>query len=282
MPETDPARSSCVGLLDLEDLDVDLFRGRQPDSTAPRVYGGQVAAQSLIAGPRTVARRLPRALAALLLPAARRLPGADHLRRRADPRRPLVRDPAGDGAPARPADLLPDPQLPAGRGGLRPPGRDARGQAARGGPRHGRADAPRRQHRGRRPRQGVGRPRRALAGQLRARPRARPASTPRRRGCGSGSRATAGDDPLEHLAVFTYASDVILLGASLAAHDGQPDARRRWPRSTTPSGSTGRSGSTSGGSTTSGRPRPAARAGSPSAGSSSRTAPWSRPSPRRA
>ena len=43
-----------VDLLDLEELDTDLFRGRQPESERPRVYGGQVAAQALIAGVRTV------------------------------------------------------------------------------------------------------------------------------------------------------------------------------------------------------------------------------------
>jgi acyl-CoA thioesterase II len=30
------------------------------------------------------------------------------------------------------------------------------------------------------------------------------------------------DDPVEHLAAFTYASDISLLGASLAAHDADP------------------------------------------------------------
>jgi acyl-CoA thioesterase-2 len=30
------------------------------------------------------------------------------------------------------------------------------------------------------------------------------------------------DDPMEHLAAFTYASDVSLLGATLAAHDANP------------------------------------------------------------
>ncbi|MCW2765588.1 MAG: Palmitoyl-CoA hydrolase, partial [Nocardioides sp.] len=43
-----------TALLDLEDIDVDLFRGAQPDSGRARVYGGQVAAQALIAGVRTV------------------------------------------------------------------------------------------------------------------------------------------------------------------------------------------------------------------------------------
>ena len=43
-----------VRLLDLEDIDDDLFRGSQPDSERERVYGGQVAAQALIAAVRTV------------------------------------------------------------------------------------------------------------------------------------------------------------------------------------------------------------------------------------
>jgi acyl-CoA thioesterase II len=42
-----------VELLDLESLDVDLFRGRQPETNRQRVFGGQVAAQALIAGVRT-------------------------------------------------------------------------------------------------------------------------------------------------------------------------------------------------------------------------------------
>jgi acyl-CoA thioesterase-2 len=42
-----------VDLLDLENIDLDLFRGGQPDSVRKRVYGGQVAAQALIAGVRT-------------------------------------------------------------------------------------------------------------------------------------------------------------------------------------------------------------------------------------
>ena len=41
------AVDDLVGLLDLEYLDVDLFRGRHPDSERQRVYGGQVAAQAL-------------------------------------------------------------------------------------------------------------------------------------------------------------------------------------------------------------------------------------------
>jgi acyl-CoA thioesterase-2 len=41
-------------LLDLETLDTNLFRGTQPDTDRQRVFGGQVAAQALVAGTRTV------------------------------------------------------------------------------------------------------------------------------------------------------------------------------------------------------------------------------------
>jgi len=43
-----------VALLDLEAIDKNLFRGRQPDTDRQRVFGGQVAAQALVAGVRTV------------------------------------------------------------------------------------------------------------------------------------------------------------------------------------------------------------------------------------
>ncbi len=41
-------------LLDLETIDLNLFRGIQPDTSLQRVFGGQVAAQALVAGARTV------------------------------------------------------------------------------------------------------------------------------------------------------------------------------------------------------------------------------------
>jgi acyl-CoA thioesterase-2 len=43
-----------IGLLDLEEIDVNLFRGTQPDTMLQRVFGGQVAGQALVAGARTV------------------------------------------------------------------------------------------------------------------------------------------------------------------------------------------------------------------------------------
>jgi len=42
-----------LALLDLETLDLDLFRGQQPTTTMQRVFGGQVAAQALVAAART-------------------------------------------------------------------------------------------------------------------------------------------------------------------------------------------------------------------------------------
>jgi len=43
-----------IELLDLETIDLNLFRGTQPDTRLQRVFGGQVAAQALVAGARTV------------------------------------------------------------------------------------------------------------------------------------------------------------------------------------------------------------------------------------
>lgn len=53
-PDAATSTRELVELLDLEHLDVDLFRGRQPETIRQRVYGGQVAAQALIAATRTV------------------------------------------------------------------------------------------------------------------------------------------------------------------------------------------------------------------------------------
>jgi acyl-CoA thioesterase II len=49
-----PPVNSLVEILDLERLEVDLFRGRSPDENLQRVFGGQVAAQALVAAGRTV------------------------------------------------------------------------------------------------------------------------------------------------------------------------------------------------------------------------------------
>jgi acyl-CoA thioesterase-2 len=46
--------AELVDLLDLEKIDDDLFRGKQMPTTSPRVFGGQAAAQALVAASRTV------------------------------------------------------------------------------------------------------------------------------------------------------------------------------------------------------------------------------------
>lgn len=43
-----------VALLDLEEIEENLFRGRQPETSLQRVFGGQVAGQALVAAVRTV------------------------------------------------------------------------------------------------------------------------------------------------------------------------------------------------------------------------------------
>lgn len=69
--------ASLTAILDLERLESNLFRGRSPKSTWPRVFGGQVIAQSLYAACKTVESRQPHSLHAYFL-----LPG--------DPEQPIV------------------------------------------------------------------------------------------------------------------------------------------------------------------------------------------------
>jgi acyl-CoA thioesterase-2 len=74
------AVKDLLDLLDLEPLDVNLFRGRSPQTSWQRVYGGQVIAQALVAAVRTVeASRPPHSMHAYFL-----LPG--------DPKVPLIYD----------------------------------------------------------------------------------------------------------------------------------------------------------------------------------------------
>lgn len=48
------ALDELVDLLDLEAIEVNIFRGRSPDEKRQRVFGGQVAGQALVAAARTV------------------------------------------------------------------------------------------------------------------------------------------------------------------------------------------------------------------------------------
>ncbi|MDP9387754.1 MAG: acyl-CoA thioesterase II [Actinomycetota bacterium] len=53
------ALDDLVALLDLEAIEVNIFRGRSPDEWRQRVFGGQVAGQALVAAGRTVAEARP-------------------------------------------------------------------------------------------------------------------------------------------------------------------------------------------------------------------------------
>ena len=48
------ALDNVVALLDLESIEVNIFRGRSPDDNRQRIFGGQVAGQALVAAARTV------------------------------------------------------------------------------------------------------------------------------------------------------------------------------------------------------------------------------------
>jgi acyl-CoA thioesterase-2 len=72
-----PAVQDLVAILDLEPLEVNLFRGRSPQVGWQRVFGGQVIGQALVAAMRTVDGRPPHSLHAYFL-----LPG--------DPKVPIV------------------------------------------------------------------------------------------------------------------------------------------------------------------------------------------------
>jgi acyl-CoA thioesterase-2 len=71
------ALEDLLAILDLEELEENLFRGRSPQEQRQRVFGGQVAGQALVAACRTVERGLAHSLHAYFL-------------RPGDPRIPIV------------------------------------------------------------------------------------------------------------------------------------------------------------------------------------------------
>ena len=63
----DPRLADLVKLLDLERLEVDLFRGESRDIGSPQVFGGQVLGQALTAASATVEGRIVHSLHAYFL-----------------------------------------------------------------------------------------------------------------------------------------------------------------------------------------------------------------------
>src|SRR5213080_3895473 len=63
----DPALADLIRQLDLEPLEVNLFRGQSSDLGGKSVFGGQVVGQALVAATRTVEGRAPHSLHAYFL-----------------------------------------------------------------------------------------------------------------------------------------------------------------------------------------------------------------------
>jgi acyl-CoA thioesterase II len=61
------ALDELISILDLEELEVNVFRGRSPQENRQRVFGGQVAGQALVAAGRTVTTGIVHSLHAYFL-----------------------------------------------------------------------------------------------------------------------------------------------------------------------------------------------------------------------
>jgi acyl-CoA thioesterase-2 len=210
-----------VELLDLEEIEPDLFRGAQPDSARTRVYGGQVAAQALVAGARTV----DPAYAAHSLHSYF-LRGGDYAvpivydverirdGRAFQTRRVVARQ---HGRPIYYQTL--DFQLPE-------EGHEHQDALpAVGRPEDGLDLVDLMRARGNTDADALGKEWSALDVRYLGNSRTGLPEHPRHRAQAQmwiRIREELPEDPLVHLAAFTYASDVSLLGASLSAHDADP------------------------------------------------------------
>ena len=255
-----PRRRTCplaplddlVALLDLEAIEVNIFRGVSPDENRQRVFGGQVAGQALVAAARTVddPGQVHSLHAYFLRPGDPTVPILYEVDRIRDGKsfttRRVVAIQHGKAIfnlqasfhTAEPGldhqepmeDGLPDPET------CPTPHPDGAAQGALG--------------------EWYDRPRPIDTRYVDTMPvgAAAPAARSSRSGCGptaaprrSGAARLCADLRLGHDAARHHAAAPRALGL-----DGRSC---RWPASTTPCGSTGRSGPTSGSSTTSGRPR---------------------------
>ena len=210
-----------VGLLDLEYLDVDLFRGRQPDSERQRVYGGQVAAQALVAAVRTVDPdfHVHSLHSYFLLPGDYEVPIIYDVERVRDGRSFVTRR-----VSARQHGKVIYYQTVSfqrARAGSRTPGADAGGRR----PRAGASLFDLMRDRGAKEAAGLGKEWAAMDVRFLGNTRhglEKDPDHPSQARVWIRIDGRLSDDPIEHLALFTYASDVSLLGAALAAHEADP------------------------------------------------------------
>nr|WP_068115211.1 acyl-CoA thioesterase II [Nocardioides dokdonensis] len=210
-----------MGLFDLETIDADLYRGRVVRTTRPRVFGGQVAAQALCAGIRTVdpAYVVHSMHSYFLLPGDPQVPivydverirdGRSFLTRRVSARqhgRPIYYLTANFQVPEsglEHQDAMPEAGEPED-------GTDLVALMRAGGTPE--ADALAKEW-GALEARWVGSSKSGLP---------EDAEHPSRARLWLRVEGDLGDDPTAHLAAFTYASDISLLGATLAAHPVSP------------------------------------------------------------
>ena len=240
------AVDGLVRLLDLERIEVDIFRGTSPKSALQRVFGGQVAGQALVAAGRTVPddRHVHSLHSYFIRPGDPAFPIVYEVDRMRDGRsfstrrviamqhgKPIFTLSASFQLEQRGIEhqsAMPDVPSPrdlpdAGRP-VRDSSPDATGCCVR----------------------------RATSRSTCA-TSTTPWSSTRRPARGRCSRVwmradgTLPDDPLLHVCVLTFASDMTLLDSVLVRQGlSRLDDRSRWPRSTTRCGSSGRSVPTSG------------------------------------
>ena len=277
------AVAELLAILDLEQLEENLFRGRSPQIGWQRVFGGQVIGQALVAACRTVEGAQPHSLHGyFMLPGDPKVPIIYEVDRIRDGKsfttRRVMAIQHGQAIFSMSASFHLDEQ------GFDAPDRDAERAAARRAAERGRG-ARRRSCRDAGARARLLRARaadRAAARRIRALSRRASRGEPRFH---VWIRATGRlpDDPAIHQCVLAYASDMTLLDTALIAHGRTVfDRRSRRRASTTRCGSIGRSGPTNGCSMRRTARAPAAPAASPAAHFYAGRRRWSPRSPRKA
>ena len=212
--------TELVDLLDLEEIEVGLFRGRQTETALQRVFGGQVLAQGLVAASRTVPedRRLHSMHGYFIRPGRTDLPIVFDVETSAT----AARSRRGGPWPDRVARSSSSPRPRStrrGRGRARGHRARRRARIRRTARRRARC-CPRRPAAPRRCGSGVGRPGGPLRGRLTTAGR-RPGRSGAS-GAGSGLdphvRRPLGDDRTPAPGALAYASDLTLLSASTTPH----------------------------------------------------------------
>lgn len=221
MSEMGSAADDLVGLLDIEYLDVDLFRGKQPDTKRQRVYGGQVAAQAMMAAVRTVDPEfhVHSLHSYFLLPGDYQVPIIYDVERIRDGRSFLTRRVVA----RQHGRAIYFQTLSFQRSEEGYEHQDA--MPVVGSPEDGFSLVDIMRERGGEDADALGKEWAALdvrfLGNTRVGLEKDPAHPAQAR-MWIRIDGRLGDDPVEHLALFTYASDVSLLGAALAAHEADP------------------------------------------------------------